>query len=262
MSDDAEFVRQLEDRSAGVYADFLEPHLTPGARVLDCGCGPGTIALGLAAWVPDGRVVGVDRDAHAPRAARRYADRRGIGRLAFAGADAHRLPFASASFDAVLSHSMLETFDDPLPPLREMRRVLAPGGVLAAACVGYDGVLVSGPKRELLRRFYDVKERIWRLDGMAEPRRGRDLRGLLHAAGFREVEASARYLSYGTPERVRTFGRGRAGDCRADWYAGAARRHGLLSQAELGTIEDAWLEWSESDEAFAAFAWCRAVGRA
>jgi SAM-dependent methyltransferase len=49
-------------RGADVYADFLIPHLRPGVTVLDCGCGAGTITLGLAEAVPDGHVIGVDLD--------------------------------------------------------------------------------------------------------------------------------------------------------------------------------------------------------
>ena len=49
-------------RGADVYAGFLIPHLRPGATVLDCGCGAGTITLGLAEAVPEGHVVGVDLD--------------------------------------------------------------------------------------------------------------------------------------------------------------------------------------------------------
>ena len=47
-------------RSASVYADFLLPHLADGLRVLDVGCGPGSITLGLAAEFPGARFVGVD----------------------------------------------------------------------------------------------------------------------------------------------------------------------------------------------------------
>jgi ubiquinone/menaquinone biosynthesis C-methylase UbiE len=49
-------------RGADVYANFLIPYLRPGASVLDCGCGAGTITLGLAEAVPEGHVVGVDLD--------------------------------------------------------------------------------------------------------------------------------------------------------------------------------------------------------
>jgi hypothetical protein len=50
----------LAGRSAAIYADFLVPHLTEAARLLDCGCGAGSIAIGLATHAR--RVVGLDLD--------------------------------------------------------------------------------------------------------------------------------------------------------------------------------------------------------
>ena len=91
--------------------------------------------------------------------------------------------------------------------------------------------------------------------------RGRELRGLLHAAGFEDVQASVTYLSYGTEERVRTFGLGRAADCREEWYTRSIAEHGLASQDEIDAVEQAWIRWAESPDSFAAFAWGRAIGR-
>src|SRR5262245_32123282 len=50
-------------RSLRSHGEFFLPHLTPGVSVLDCGCGPGTITLGIAERVAPGRVVGVDFEA-------------------------------------------------------------------------------------------------------------------------------------------------------------------------------------------------------
>jgi len=67
-------------------------------------------------------------------------------------------------------------------------------------------------------------------------------------------------VSYGTAEAVRSFGLGRAEDCRDEEYAEAAQRLGLATAPELGAIERAWEPWSEAPDAFAAFAWGRALG--
>ena len=66
----------IRARGADVYAGFLLPHLRPDMAVLDCGCGRGTITLGLAEAVPDGRVVGVDLDKDSLLAAQLSAARR------------------------------------------------------------------------------------------------------------------------------------------------------------------------------------------
>jgi SAM-dependent methyltransferase len=253
------FSTLLADRSAAVYADFLLPLVGPDTRLLDCGCGPGSIAVGLSRSVA--RVVALDLGAAAFRPAIAHLRSTAISNVQFVAGDGGRLPFPEGCFDAVLMHSVLEAAADPVGLVREALRVLVPGGVLAAASVEYGGRVLAGPHRELLERFYAVRELLWSLDRIARPRAGRSLRELLHWAGFARVEATAHYLSYGTPEQVRCFGEARARDCVDPWFASRSRFHGLLTEEELRRTQRAWREWSRSPESFLAFSWCRAVGR-
>jgi SAM-dependent methyltransferase len=252
------FESLMLSRSAEVYADFLLPHLEPGLHVLDIGCAPGSITLGMAPHA--GYLVGVDPEDEFEDA-RRYASEHGIGNVEFRVGDVYSLDFPDDRFDACLCHSMLETLERPLDGLLEIRRVLKPGGIVGVACVEYGGLILAGPRVELLTRFYALREQLWLLDGHADPYRGRELRGLLDRAGFDGVEAASKYLCYGTPEAVRSFGGDRAGDCGETWYRRDAIGHGLATAGELDEMRSAWLEWSTSPGAYAAFAWCRALGR-
>jgi len=254
------FEQLVQSRSAAVYADFLLPHLGAARRVLDLGCGPGSITVGLASRLEAGEVTGVDPDDDFA-AARGYAAEHGIGNVHFEAGDVYGLDFPADEFDVCLCHSMLETLDRPLDGLLEVKRVLKPGGVLGVACVEYGGLILAGPGVERLRRFYAVRERLWQLDGHADPYRGRELRGLLERAGFDEVAATATYLSYGTSADVMSFGTDRASDCGDTWYRSDAIAHGLATEADVDEMREAWLEWSRSPDAYAAFAWCRAIGR-
>jgi ubiquinone/menaquinone biosynthesis C-methylase UbiE len=252
------FDEQLVARNAVDYADFLIPHLTPDAHVLDMGCGSGTISLGLAEIA--GRVIGVDLDEEEQFSdARRYVAERAIGNVEFRTGDVYSLGFPDDRFDACLCHSMLEELDRPLDGLREIGRTLKPGGVLGVACVEYGGLILAGPEEPLLRRFYAIREQLWQLEHV-DPYRGRELRGLLISAGFEGVIATTKYVCYGTSEAVRSFGLERAEDCRDDWYASSAQEHGLATPDDLEAMEEAWTQWSRSPEAYAAFAWCRAIG--
>jgi hypothetical protein len=141
-----------------------------------------------------------------------------------------------------------------------MRRVLRPGGIVAVASVEYDGLILAGPHENLLRRFYAIREQLWIRDG-ADPYLGRRLRGLLTEGAFIDVEATTKAISYGTSELVATFGRGRAEDCEDDWYASSAVDAGLATSSEVEAMHDAWLAWAEAPSAYAAFTWCRALGR-
>lgn len=248
----------LRQRSAADYADFLLPHLGPASLVLDAGCGAGTITVGLAPQVQ--RAIGVDVDTQAFVEAQHYAAQHGQTNVAFRAGSLYALPFADNLFDACVCHSVLEALDRPQAALLEIKRTLKAGGVLGAACVEYGGLLLGGPREVLLRRFYAIREQLWQVDANSDPYRGRALRGLLTAAGFECVAATSKYVCYGTAEAVQAFGTGRAADCRDVWYVQAAQHYGLATRDDLRRMEQAWLEWSESGAAYAAFAWCRALG--
>jgi SAM-dependent methyltransferase len=249
----------LRARGAEVYAGFLLPHLRPDMAVLDCGCGNATITLGLARTVPDGRVVGLDIEENNVVAARRSAALIGQKNFACLVADGRRLPFQDTSFDAVLCHSMLETLDDPLPVVAELRRVTKSAGVVGAASVEYGGLVLAGEETAGPQRFYDIRQQVWRAAGIADPNRGRRLRGLFEEAGFGRVDAFAEYISYGTPDRIKAFACDRAAECRDPEWQAAVKRHGVASVDDLLRLAAAWERWSEDPGAFFAFAWCRVL---
>jgi SAM-dependent methyltransferase len=256
-----EFSKQIEARSASGYAGFFMRSVKPGSVILDCGCGPGTITVGLVPGCDNPRaVIGLDRDAAQMRAACEYSRAKGISSVCFLAGDAFGLPFRAGTFDAVLVHSMLEAIAEPLHALREIRRVLKPGGLVGAASVDYGGVVIFPDPTGLLHRFYDTRERLWLADGIGVPRRGRELRTLLSASGFRNVKASARYISYGTADSVGQFGRQRAAECGSPDFVDPVLAHGLAGRETLAAMADAWNRWREEPGAFLAFAWCNALG--
>lgn len=102
--------------------------------VLDIAMGPGEPALTLAALVgPEGKVSGIDPIPEMVAAARRSADRLGFRNAQFEVASADRLPFPADTFDAVVSRFGVMFFPSPVDAVREILRVLKPGGKLALA---------------------------------------------------------------------------------------------------------------------------------
>lgn len=172
-------------RTAQSHAAFLLPHLKQGMSVLDCGCGPGTITLGFADVVAPGQVVGTEIEDSQVALARDNASTRGVSNVRFEVADIYRLPFADASFDAAFVSAVLANLREPGRGLREVHRVMRPGGVVGVKEFDHGGDLIH-PYDPPLQKFYELYRRLREENGH-EPDGGRKIGALLLDAGFREV---------------------------------------------------------------------------
>jgi ubiquinone/menaquinone biosynthesis C-methylase UbiE len=160
----------------------------PGRRILDVGCGLGEDAAALAKRVaPGGSVVGIDGSrAMIEEARKRHG---GVEGLSFQVADAADLPFDDASFDACRVDRVLQHVADASPAIREMVRVLRPGGVLVAYDNDWETLTVDATDRLLTRRVLNA----W-CDRFPSGWIGRRLAPLFLEAGLRDVVASPKSL--------------------------------------------------------------------
>lgn len=102
----------------------------PGRRVLDLGVGPGVSTIALSRAAPATRFVGLDTSASMLARARRHGRTVGVP-LALVRGDAIHLPFTGGAYDGATGHSFLYLLPDSRAVLREVHRVVRPGGMVA-----------------------------------------------------------------------------------------------------------------------------------
>jgi SAM-dependent methyltransferase len=132
------YARHWHGPLAGVQGELLALAApAPGEAVLDVACGAGVLAVAAASAVgPAGRVLGVDLSDAMVQASRQRALDLRLGQAAFARMDAEQLQLPDASFDLVLCGLGLMYVPDPDAALRELQRVLRPGGRAVLAVWG------------------------------------------------------------------------------------------------------------------------------
>ncbi|MGH7990941.1 MAG: methyltransferase domain-containing protein [Limisphaerales bacterium] len=215
-------------RSAEKQARFLLPHLKSGQRILDIGCGPGTITLGLAKIV-------------APlKRARQNAAQSKIENVTFIHGSVYELPFANKAFDLVFAHAVFEHLKEPIAALHEIRRVLKPNGLVALRSPDWGGFIVA-PETSGLQAAIKCYTDIQTHNG-GDIQVGRKFPGLLRAAGLESKIFSAGYECYESAPLI------------AEYLALQLVKSGAQNEAE------SLRQWSRHPDAIFAQAWCEIIG--
>ena len=227
-------------------AAYLVPSLTPGLSLLDVGCGPGTITVDLARRLAPGRVVGLDASADVIARAAQFDE----PNLSFLVGDAYALPFEDNSFDVVNIHQTLQHVARPVDVLRELRRVVRPGGVVAARDVDYAGTIWY-PELPGLDLWMRVYQRVHRGNG-GEPNAGRRLKAWAMEAGFTSVASSASVWNFADAVDREWWGSMWEARVLQSAFAADALGTGAATQDQLEEISAAWRSWADSDEGWLA----------
>lgn len=244
----ASVVNSHADRTAANSAAHLVPLIQEGMSILDVGCGPGTITADLAQLTGSGRVVGVDYSEAVIVQARERAAARGLTNVSFETGDAYALAAADDSFDIVTAHQVLHHLQRPVDALREFRRVVRPGGIVALREVDY-GAVFWYPLLPALDDWLRIMLATGDALG-AQFSAGRRVGTWAREAGFSDVTVTGSQWTYANEERVRWWGEGWAERALASSFATQALELGLATQSDLMEISEAWLEWSRTPGAF------------
>lgn len=228
--------------SAAYLLDSLKPHM----KILDIGCGPGTITADLAERVPDGHVTGVD---HAPGIldqARRTTAERGLDNVEFAVADVHALEYPDDTFCVVHAHQVLQHVGDPVQALREMHRVTKPGGLIAVRDADFSS-MTWYPSTPGMDAWLDLYLRVARANG-GEPDAYCRLKSWALSAGIRDITATSSTWTFATEDEREWWSGLWADRTLASAYAERATEGGHADTGGLRAVSDAWRQWGRQED--------------
>ncbi|MDE0210999.1 MAG: methyltransferase domain-containing protein [Boseongicola sp.] len=248
-----EFQMLLRRRSAANCAGHLIPKLGSGMHLLDVGCGPGTISMGLADVVAPGKLTGVDIEESQIEIARSAASAGGHKNAEFQVADAVKLPFESNSFDVVHAHAATMHVPDASAAVAEMMRVLKPGGIISSRDIILSSCF-SEPEHGDFDNAWHVFGKLLSANG-GHPEMGKEIKGVLLATGFCDVSASASFECFAAKEDVDFFHAFASGWFFAEQTMAAAKKLGLASADDFARWRELLDQWQADPAAFAAIAW-------
>ena len=238
-------VRTAEDSAA-----FLLPHLRGDMRILDVGCGPGSISCSLCKYVPKGLVIGVDVTETVLDQGRFLG--KDLKNISFQVANVvEGLPFPDEHFDIVYCHQVLIHISMPITALREMRRVCKVGGLVACR-EGDWGTVVFHPLNSGLQLLLQVYERMLRSDGN-EPHAGRQLHVWAKHAGLdpRRIQKGASTSSHSMEEDRQWYGKTHVERWKKSDLRSKAKTSGVTDE-QLAEMISGLEQWMNDEDGWMA----------
>lgn len=245
----ASVVRSHGRRTAQNSMAFVLPHLKPTDHVLDLGCGPATITADIAALVPQGKVIGGEPVQDILNQATELAKARGLTNLSFQIMDGNALPFEDNTFDAVLAHQVLQHVKAPIAVLREMRRVVKPGGFVGARDADYKS-FAWYPEPPELDKWGQIYQEVAIVNG-GQPNAGRYLHAWARDAGFKRNDVTYTWSTWQyDSEEATVWGNNWRDRVLYSGFGATAKERAFATEAELEAVSKAWEKWGTEPDAF------------
>ncbi len=247
-------------RRASEAAAFLIPRLNSPMRLLDFGCGPGTITVDLGEILqPGGSVVGIDFSEDVIAEARANAEKSGSTNVTFDTRSIYETGFEDAEFDVAFAHQVLQHLSDPVAALVEVKRVIKPGGICAVREVDW-GTSAIYPSNPALDRFMEVYFAVSESNG-SKADAGRYLKGWFVDAGYEDLEVTTSTWSFADEAGLQWWGDQWSERILHSNIASRALEQNIATQNELEEISTAWKSWITEPHAFFAFTQVEVIGK-
>jgi ubiquinone/menaquinone biosynthesis C-methylase UbiE len=235
-------------RTAANSAGYLIPFIQPNMSILDIGCGPGSITIDFARLVPRGFVMGIENVPEPLEKARATASSQGVTNISFEIGDAHSLPFPDNSFDIAHAHQVLQHIAYPIQALREMRRVVKPGGIVACR---ESASMTWYPLSEGLEAWNELSTRMRRAKG-GNSNPGSYIHVWAEEAGFRKanITKSAGSWCFSSDEEREYWGGSMEERARSSGFTKIALDDGFATQTDLERMARAWGDFKLNQDAW------------
>ena len=242
--------RDYGQRTAERQAAFVLPYLQPGMNLLDLGCGPGSITVGLARAVAPGDVIGIDHDSRHIEAARARAAAQGVDNVLFRKGNVLTLPFPDDSFDVVFENDLfVHLARGAAQAARDVYRILKPHGFFAARDA--DAAAAVWGHASALFKQLDQSMIAWQQRRGSDITLGRQLPKILREAGFANIIKSVSADTKGTPASVRSHA-----DITLSLLDGPLGKdmveHGAADSDTIARLKATVQAWAEHPDAFFA----------
>jgi ubiquinone/menaquinone biosynthesis C-methylase UbiE len=254
---DRNILKVLKSRNVDDSAEFLLPFLKPDMKLLDCGCGPGSVTIGFAKILNKGSVVGVDIEDSQVEVASKAAEDEKLKNISFQKADILNLPFDVDTFDVVFTRATLYHLKDYRKAIREMLRVVKPQGIISAREPDFGAMLIY-PENQLVSEAQNLRRQILIQEGL-DLEMGRKLRWLFTDAGCQTAIASAVSEPKGDPESLNMVTEYLASELEETEFAKKLLQSKTVTLEQLKTYQAAYREFGMDPGAFILFTWCSVI---
>jgi|TARA_B100001741_G_scaffold313765_1_gene321822 ubiquinone/menaquinone biosynthesis C-methylase UbiE len=238
-------------------AKYLEQHLEDRSSLLDIGCGPGTITIDFAKRLKKGTVLGIDISDEIIKKARIASQEFGFDNCSFNTGDTYHLDFEDNTFDIVHAHQLLQHLTDPVAAIKEMRRVVRPGGVVALRDADYGG-MIWAPTDPKLDEWMDLYQQMTKKNKVTA-NAGRYLFSWVTQASFSSVEVTSSTWTFSTPVTRQWWGGLWAERIQKSTFSEQVLEHELGTQDLLDGLSEAFRRWAEQSDGFFLVPHCEII---
>ncbi|KAK2766783.1 hypothetical protein FQN54_006097 [Arachnomyces sp. PD_36] len=236
-------------RTVDNSAAYLKPHIKPDMKILDVGCGPGSITVDLASRVPNGQVIGIEYVSDPLDQARELATEKGVSNVEFCVGDIYSLDYPDDHFDIVHVHQVLQHLADPIKAIQEMRRVVKPNGGFFAAREAAS--FTWYPDFPSFPAWQELTFKLVR-DRGGDPCSGSRIHTWAAKGGFEKskIQCSAGSWCFNSPEERVYWGGSMGERCTSSGFSKLAIDGGYATAEDLERMAKDWEDFKNHDDSW------------